>query len=256
MKFTLGHLLYEYLLHVQFDIHKAYMHSKLKKHRAEITGRWLDVGAGDTPYKAYFDNTTALDTTNTKRHYKPHEINHIQQFTTFWIDDASQLPEQISDYDGVACFQVLSVIENPEDFFAEAFRVLKPGGYILLSTDFLYPVWSREDYHRLTATALEKLARDSGFVNASTESFGGFGSTLYSLIMRYMRSYPDIWKTNRSAGKYLSLLFYTATLLLLPFISAAGYMVFLFEKNCTQNQSFTFNIMLKAQKAVSKSESL
>jgi ubiquinone/menaquinone biosynthesis C-methylase UbiE len=104
------------------------------------------------------------------------------------------LPVPDSSMDGVACFQVLSVIDKPEAFFKEINRVLKPGGKLILTTDFIYPVWSKEDRYRHTAYNLEQLALTNGFHKTSVESFGGFGSTAYALFMRYMRSFPEIWK--------------------------------------------------------------
>ena len=47
-------LLSEYLHLMQFDIHKAMIHNKLKRFSLLIKGRWLDIGTGDQPYKKYF----------------------------------------------------------------------------------------------------------------------------------------------------------------------------------------------------------
>ena len=248
MNFRPAALLSEYLHLMQFDIHKAMMHTKLKHLSPDISGRWLDIGAGDQPYRKYFAGADIYLTTNTKRHYKPEGFNQLEKLTTYWIEDGKALPVADSSLDGVACFQVLSVIDRPEEFFREINRVLKPGGKLLLTSDFIYPVWSAEDRYRHTAFNLRQLSGISGFNVESVDSFGGFGSTAYALYMRFMRSFPEIWKRKKAFAKMLSTIPYFLLLMLLPFFSLAGIIVFLIEKNNTQNIDFTFNIMLLATK--------
>jgi len=241
-------LLFNYLHLMQFDIHKSMINNKLKRFSNEIRGRWLDIGAGDQPYKNYFRNVDEYLTTNTKRHYSTEAIKLISGKTNFWIEDGKALPLPDNSLDGVACFQVLSVIDEPEVFFKEINRVLKPGGKLLITTDFLYPVWSAEDRYRHTAFNLEDLANENGFSNTSTESFGGFGSAIYALFMRYMRSFVEIWKMKSITAKVISPVLYFLLLLFLPIISLTGMVIFLMEKNITTNTDFTFNIFLTAEK--------
>ncbi len=248
MKLKPARLLSNYLHLMQFDIHKSMINNKLNRFSNKIKGSWLDIGAGDQPYKNYFRNADEYLTTNTKRHYSTEAIKLISGKTNFWIEDGKVLPLPNNSLDGVACFQVLSVIDEPEVFFKEINRVLKPGGKLLLSTDFLYPVWSVEDRYRHTAFNLEDLASENGFSNISTESFGGFGSTVYALFMRYMRSFVEIWKKKSITGKIISSVLYILLLLLLPIISLKGMVIFLIEKNITTNTDFTFNIFLTAEK--------
>jgi SAM-dependent methyltransferase len=241
-------LLEKYLYLMQFDMHKAMMHHKLKNFSNQINGRWLDVGAGDQPYKKYFAGADEYLTTNTKRHYKPAELRDIEKLTTYWIEDGKNLPLPDSSVDGVACFQVLSVIDQPQDFFLEINRVLKPKGKLLLTTDFLYAVWSREDRFRHTAYNLEQLSETAGLKVDSIESFGGFDSLAYTLFMRYMRSFPEIWKKRKLHAKVFSAINYILLLIILPFISLLGRIVFLFEKNIKKDSDFSFNLFLTATK--------
>jgi SAM-dependent methyltransferase len=248
MIFKPGLILYRYLNIMQFDIHSALMHWKLNRISGKLTGRWLDIGAGNLPYKKYFANTSEYLTTNTKRHYAGKDLYEIEKLTTYWIEDGKSLPLPDSSLDGVACFQVLSVIDRPEDFFKELCRVLKPGGELLLTTDFLYPVWSAEDRYRHSAFNLRDLAEKNGFGNIKTESFGGFGSTIYSIFMRYLRSFPEIWKGEKPVRKLFSGMLYLLSLLFLPFLSLAGMLIYLLERNSDNITDFTFNIFLSAKK--------
>lgn len=241
-------LLYRYLLFMQFNLHKAMMHKKLKQISPAITGRWLDIGAGDQPYKKYFIGAGEYFTTNTKRHYLPEDFDRIDKLTTFWIEDGKELPVPDNSLDGVDCFQVLSVIDKPKDFFSEINRVLKPGGKLILTTDFIYPAWSIEDRCRHTAYSLEQLSESNGLSVEAIESFGGFGSTVYSLVMRFIRTFPEIWKRKSIFARGISAIPYILLLLLLPLISLAGLLIFQIEKNSTGNTDFTFNLLLLASK--------
>lgn len=241
-------LLYKYLHTMQFDIHKAMMHNKLNRLSNKLTGQWLDIGAGDLPYKKFFANAGKYLTTNTKRHYSTDDIGRLNSMTTYWIEDGKTLPVDDNSLDGVACFQVLSVIDKPEEFFTEMYRVLKPGGKIMLTTDLLYPVWSSEDRFRHTAYSLTDLSEKSGFVGAVTESFGGYGAMNYALFMRYLRLFPELWKRKKTIAKIGSVIPYILVLLLVPVISLIGLVIFLLEKNSTTCTDFTFNILLCATK--------
>jgi SAM-dependent methyltransferase len=241
----------KYLFLMQFDIHKAMMHYKLKHIAPQIKGRWLDVGAGDQPYKKYFAGVNEYLTTNTRRHYNTERSKQLEGLTTFWIEDGKALPLPDHSLDGIACFQVLSVIDKPEEFFIELNRVLKPGGKLLLTTDFLYPAWSNEDRYRHTAFNLKQLSESTGFKVEVLESFGGFGSTVYSLFMRYMRSFPEIWKRKNIFAKAISVILYLLLIILLPVISLNGLLIFQFEKNNIRNIDFTFNLLLSATKKYS-----
>ena len=248
MKLRPAALLSKYLHLMQFDIHKAIMHNKLKRFSPEFKGRWLDIGAGDQPYKKYFAGADEYLTTNTKRHYKEEDFEHLEKQTTYWIEDGKNLPVHDNSMDGVACFQVMSVIDKPEDFFQEIIRVLKPGGKLLLTTDFIYPVWSAEDRFRHTANNLKQLSEKNGFLVESVESFGGFGSTVYALFMRFMRSFPEIWKRKKKLAKAISAILYFILLIILPILSLVGVIILQVEKNSKLNTDFTFNLLLSAIK--------
>lgn len=223
------------------------MHCKLKALTPVLQGKWVDIGAGDQPYKKFFSGVDEYLTTNTKRHYTGPDFEKLEKQTSFWIEDGKELPLPDSSMDGVACFQVLSVIDKPEMFFGEISRILKPGGKLILTTDFIYPAWSKEDRYRHTAFSLEQLAATNGFQNTRFESFGGFGSTVYALFMRFMRSFPEIWKRKKLFAKVISAILYLLLLIILPFISLLGFMIFGIEKNNRSNTDFTFNTMLTSE---------
>jgi SAM-dependent methyltransferase len=237
-----------YLNVMLFDLHKAMMQHKLRKRQAIIHGNWLDIGAGNAPYKAFFASADNYLTTNTKRHYSTDNILRLEPITTFWIEDGSQLPPENDSFDGVASFQVLSVINKPEQFFREVNRVLKMNGSFLLSTDFLYPVWSNEDCHRLTANRLVGMLQENGFQVDGVESFGGFFSMIYMLYARFLKAYPARWKKRCFFSKCTGATSYLLALLSLPLTSFLAFCVFLAEKNTTDYLEDTYNYWLDTKK--------
>jgi ubiquinone/menaquinone biosynthesis C-methylase UbiE len=241
-------LLYRYLLSTQYDLHRRMMRYRLSGIRTLLTGQWLDVGAGEGPYRDLFSTAGEYLTTNTRRHYSQAEAERLSALTTYWIEDGKSLPLPDATLDGVASFQVLSVIAEPELFFREINRVLKPGGKLVLSTDFLYPVWSSEDRYRHTAYSLRCLCEATGFKVSRIESFGSYGSAAYAQFMRFMRSFPELWKKKSLSGKLISLLPYLLLLLLMPLFSVGGMFLFSLEKNTADAHGFTFNLLLVAEK--------
>ena len=78
--------------------------------------------------------------------------------------DASRLPLVDGCVDTVVMLEVLEHLRNPRAAMAEAARVLVPGGGLLLSMPFLYPIHdSPHDYQRLTKYGLLRDAEAAGF---------------------------------------------------------------------------------------------
>lgn len=80
------------------------------------------------------------------------------------IADADRLPIADSAVQTVLLFEVLEHLRRPADALAECARVLAPGGTMLLSMPFLYPVHDApSDFQRLTRYGLERDLVQAGF---------------------------------------------------------------------------------------------
>lgn len=78
--------------------------------------------------------------------------------------DASALPVATASVDAVVCLEVLEHLRRPRAALEEMARVLKPGGTLLLSMPFLYPVHDAPfDFQRLTVHGLRRDLEASGF---------------------------------------------------------------------------------------------
>lgn len=78
--------------------------------------------------------------------------------------DACRLPLRNGCMDAVMLFEVLEHVPDPRDALAEISRVLRPGGMLLLSVPFMYPIHNAPfDFHRFTRYALRHSLQQHGF---------------------------------------------------------------------------------------------
>ena len=114
---------------------------------AHATGqRTLDIGAQNGPYGALFPNRIGLD-------IRPGLGVRI-------IGDAQALGIRDAAVDVVLCTEVLEHLPEPQKAIDEMFRVLAPGGRLLLTTRFLFPIHDApHDYFRYTKYGLRHLLR-------------------------------------------------------------------------------------------------
>jgi SAM-dependent methyltransferase len=92
-----------------------------------------------------------------------------------WIGDVMAMPQVPGDrYDCVVSHQVLEHLPKPWLALAEFFRVLRPGGQVVISAPHL----SRRhelphDYFRFTQQGMGALLADAGFVDVAVQPVGG-----------------------------------------------------------------------------------
>jgi len=96
-------------------------------------GRWLDVGCGD-------GRTAGVWLASRGCEYVGVDISEtgVEQARGLGLDcrvieDASSLPFEDGEFDGVVCFEVLEHLLWPQDAVCEMRRVLRPGGQLLVT---------------------------------------------------------------------------------------------------------------------------
>lgn len=133
-------------------------------------GRVIDLGCGKAPYKDIIlqtaDEYIGVDWQNS-------------YFDKSNVDVFAELTEPLpfdSDYaDTIVCFNVIDDLPEPNLFFSECQRVLKPGGSLYLITPFLWRIHDEpNDYCRYTNYGLDYLLRKNGFTEIVIEPLSGF----------------------------------------------------------------------------------
>ncbi len=98
-----------------------------------------------------------------KDQHKPLKFLHSVFPNTDLVADLLDIPVPDESLDGIICHQVLEHVTDPARVVRELHRVLRPGGRLLLSTPFLYPIHEDgpvKDYFRYTGRGLKELLKD------------------------------------------------------------------------------------------------
>ena len=117
----------------------------------------LDIGAQNGPYASLFPRRVALD---------------VQRgIGVQVIGDAQALGVRDASFDVVLCTEVLEHLPEPQRAIDEMFRVLVPGGELVLTTRFLFPIHDApHDYFRFTKYGLRHLLRRFEIVELEEET--------------------------------------------------------------------------------------
>jgi SAM-dependent methyltransferase len=140
--------------------HRAFLHtlmleSSLKNCGTYVKGRTLDVGCGHKPYeKTFFSGSSSYAGMDYLTDRSKPDI----------VGSAMNIPQPDSSYDTVVCTEVLEHVTDPKKALSEMYRVLKPGGFIILSTPMYWPRHEVPyDYFRYPYDGLLHLVTESGF---------------------------------------------------------------------------------------------
>jgi SAM-dependent methyltransferase len=129
----------------------------------------LDVGCGAQPYRHLLPSPTiyeAIDYSGAKSHF-----GYSLPDTTYYEGDRWPIADESIDV--VLSTETLEHVPEPSVFLAEAFRVLKPGGRLVLTVPFAAR-WHYipHDYWRFTPSGLERVLTAAGFVRPAVFARG------------------------------------------------------------------------------------
>ncbi len=214
----------------------------------------LDAGAGDQNKKEYLINKGYT--------YESCDFEEI-----FSSDSADQqtyicrldhLPMSGETYDLIICVQVLEHVSNPVKSIDEMFRVLKPGGLIYLSTNFMYPRHGIPyDFFRFSEDGLIHLFDNSGFHIEQISAHGGFPAFCAQIMHEvpfYIRNFiifghSNPTKTMRFRSKRAILLIFSiAPLLALNLITQLLAILCHALDRLDKNQRYTLGYSVIARK--------
>jgi SAM-dependent methyltransferase len=136
-------------------------------------GRILDYGCAEVPYRRFFGD----------------EVEYVaadlagNPAATLELNEDGTVPAESATFDAVLSTQVLEHVTDPQRYLSEAYRVLRPGGEMLLSTHgiFIYhpdPV----DLWRWTSAGLRHAVELEGFEVTHFEGMVGLVPTGLQLV--------------------------------------------------------------------------
>ncbi len=175
MKISKNHSNRKYHNWLIYDINDQF----LEKYSHLYKGNLYDLGAGESPYKEYF-------------------LSHAKSYVAVdWSDSVHQtncdmaadlnhpLPIATEIADTVIALSVLEHLREPQMMLCESFRILKPGGYLILQVPWQWRLHETpHDYFRYTPYGLRYIFERAGFVNIEVQAQSGF-FTMLTLKINY-----------------------------------------------------------------------
>jgi SAM-dependent methyltransferase len=136
----------------------------LAANRDAFHGTLLDLGCGNAPYSQWYrtlvDRVVCFD-------FEASPAVDVR-------GAAEQLPFRDATFDCVFASEVLEHVGNDETSVREINRVLKPGGAVIITVPFVYPVHEApHDYRRFTQYGLQALLGRNGFRVDEVAAKGG-----------------------------------------------------------------------------------
>jgi SAM-dependent methyltransferase len=170
---------------------KIFLHRLRRVAESYAYGKLLDVGCGTKPHRdlfaQYVDAHLGLDHPGSQ-----HDKSNMDIFAT-----ACALPIQEGTFETILCTAVLEHLENPMEVLFELFRVLKPGGVLILSTPLIWHVHEApRDFYRYTEYGLQYLLSGSGFKILELQPLSRFVVTFAIELCYYLHRFrcrPFIW---------------------------------------------------------------
>jgi len=128
----------------------------------------FDIGCGNKPFEAYIRSLTKNDD------YRGCDVVQSSEQKVDVICEATNIPEPSAKYDIVICTQVIEHVFDHVKLLAEAYRLLKPGGYFIMSGPFIWSLHEEPyDFFRFTKYGFRQLLENAGFVIKEEKSNGG-----------------------------------------------------------------------------------
>lgn len=140
----------------------------LQQAAASSHGLVLDVGCGRQRIRRYLSAECQYLGVD-----YPHTAIALYDTRPDVFADGTRLPFDAESVDTVLALEVLEHIPDATAVVAEAVRVLKPGGTLVVSVPFAYPVHDAPyDFHRWTPMGLRTLLERPGLAVESLEARG------------------------------------------------------------------------------------
>jgi SAM-dependent methyltransferase len=185
------HLTDRYLLRTPF--HPGYwvrtrIDDAIKSYANNAQGVLFDVGCGIKPFESIFapfvESYIGLE-------YSP-ESGYRGNAADF-CGDAAKLPLADECVDTILCTEVMEHVHDPERAISEFARVLRPGGIIITTAPFVYPIHDKYDFFRYSPDGLAAIMKRHGLEIEKVEPLSGTAVTLAVMFNLYWYEIGFVW---------------------------------------------------------------
>ena len=146
---------------------------------AYARGRLVDVGCGRKAWEPLFaghvEDYVGVD-------HAPKPVDGVDRVDV--IASAYEVPLPDGHADTVLLAEVLEHLEDPARGLAECARLLKPGGHLIMTTPFFWPVHDERDFYRYAPGGLRFLLEQAGLEVVEIVPLSGVWGTV-SLQVSY-----------------------------------------------------------------------
>ena len=158
----------------------------IEENSIAVTGDVLDFGCGSKPYVSLFKNASSYVGVDLRHSGHDHSLSLIDVFY-----DGKVLPFSDQCFDSIVSFEVFEHISNLEEVLIELLRVLKPNGFILVSTPFCWGEHEEPfDFIRLTSFGMKSMFERNNLeimnIQKTNTSFLAVSQLLISYISNFV----------------------------------------------------------------------
>lgn len=140
----------------------------------------LDLGCGNRPYADLFEGCRYLGVDHT-----------VQDTLADAVTDATRLAFRDRSFDIVFCTQVVEHVPTPAALVAETFRVLRPGGFLVLTGPFWWPLHEEPyDFHRFSRHGFRHMLETAGYEEFEIAPDGGDWAQLFLNVALHLPGKP------------------------------------------------------------------
>jgi glycosyltransferase involved in cell wall biosynthesis/SAM-dependent methyltransferase len=153
-----------------------------------LSGVLLDVGCGESPYRELI-----LEGSRVTRYIGLDFAsgNYAARRRPDLTWDGSRIPLDDASVDCVLATEVLEHCADPLGLLREVRRVLVPGGVLVLTVPFLWPLHDApHDHYRYTPWSLDRYLTDAGFDAREIAPLGGWHASLAQMLGLWVRRAP------------------------------------------------------------------
>jgi ubiquinone/menaquinone biosynthesis C-methylase UbiE len=198
----------------------------------KLGGKLLDFGCGSKPYIDLFTSATSYTGVDIEVSGHSHENEHIDIYY-----DGKHLPFEDNSYDNIFSTEVFEHVFNIDEILPEIYRVLKPGGQLLITCPFVCPEHEQPyDFARYTSFGIKHILQKHGFEVKEQIKTGNYFEAAAQVKMYFVNYYLP------HKPYFLYLCFYQV--FILPIILVTLVLNVILPKRMRRNNYYHSNVVL------------